>query len=244
MVRWMLAQAGGEARTFLAGAGGVCYSRRTMKVLVTCGPRHEPIDAARRVTNFSTGRLGIALSNAFTARGWDATCLKGEQATCADPVQARRVLPFSTNDDLAAKLMSLAGEGGWDAVLHAAALCDFRVERVLNERGEVIASPKFSSREGRLNLVLAPATKVLPQLRGWFPQARIVGWKYELAGSRADAFGKAFAQLAECGTDACVLNGAAYGDGFACCTPASVHTCADTAALVAWLARWLGAGAS
>jgi len=212
-----------------------------MKVIVTCGPSFEPIDGARRVTNFSTGRLGIALANHLTARGWEVACLKGEQATCPDALHARRALAFATNDDLAARLAALAGEGGWDAVLHAAALCDFRVERVLDERGQVLASPKFSSREGRLNLVLAPATKVLPQLRGWFPHARIVGWKYELTGTRAEAFAKAFAQLAECGTDACVLNGAAYGDGFAFCTAAGVTTCADAPALAEWLARWLEA---
>lgn len=212
-----------------------------MKVVVTCGPSYEPIDQARRITNFSTGRLGIALSNAFTARGWEVACLKGEQATCADALHARRALPFSTNEDLAAKLASLAGEGGWGAVLHVAALCDFRVERVLDERGEELASPKFSSRTGRLNLVLAPATKVLPQLRDWFPQARIVGWKYELAGTRAETFAKARAQLSECRTDACVLNGAAYGSGFACCTPTSVHTLADSDALAVWLGRWLAA---
>lgn len=212
-----------------------------MKVVVTCGPSYEPIDQARRVTNFSTGRLGIALSNAFTARGWEVACLKGEQATCADPLRAQRVLPFSTNDDLAAKLSSLAREGDWDAVFHAAALCDFRVERVLNEAGKAIESPKFSSREGRLNLVLAPAMKVLPRLREWFPQARLVGWKYELAGTRAEAFAKAQAQLSECRTDACVLNGAAYGSGFAFCTPSSVHTSGDSDVLAAWLVRWLEA---
>lgn len=214
-----------------------------MKVIVTCGPSYEPIDGARRVTNFSTGRLGVALANHLTARGWEVACLKGEQATCPDPLHARRALAFATNDDLAAKLATLAGEGGWDAVFHAAALCDFRVERVLNEQGETLASPKFSSREGRLNLVLAPATKVLPQLRGWFPQARVVGWKYELAGGRAEAFAKAWAQLTECHTDACVLNGAAYGDGFGFCTPAGFHACADTRALAEWLTRWLEAGA-
>lgn len=214
-----------------------------MKVLVTCGPSYEPIDAVRRLTNFSTGRLGIALSNAFTARGWEVACLKGEQATCADPLRAQRVLPFSTSDDLASKLSSLAGEGGWDAVFHAAAVCDFRVERVLNERGEEMESPKFSSREGRLNLVLAPATKVLPRLREWFPQARLVGWKYELAGTRSEAFAKAQAQLTECGTDACVLNGAAYGSGFAFRTPTGVHACEDTEALAVWLVRWLEATA-
>jgi len=214
-----------------------------MKVIVTCGPSYEPIDGARRVTNFSTGRLGIALANHFTANGWEVTCLKGEQATCPDPLHARRHLGFSTNDDLATKLAGLAGEGGWDAVFHAAALCDFRVERVLNEQGETLASPKFSSREGRLKLVLAPAAKVLPQLRRWFPQARIVGWKYELAGGRAEAFAKAWAQLSECQTDACVLNGAAYGDGFGFCTPAGFHACADAGALAEWLTRLLEAGA-
>lgn len=210
-----------------------------MNVVVTCGPSYEPIDQARRVTNFSTGRLGIALSNAFVARGWQVTCLKGEQATCADPLHAQRVLPFSTNDDLTAKLARLAAEGGWNAVFHVAALCDFRVERVLGENGAVLDSPKFSTRDGRLNLVLAPAVKVLPQLRGLFPVARIVGWKYELAGTRANAFEQALAQLANCQTDACVLNGAAYGDGFAFCCPGTVRTCADAVALADWLGRWL-----
>ena len=212
-----------------------------MKVIVTCGPSFESIDAARRVTNFSTGRLGIALANHFTACGWDVVCLKGEQATCPDALHARRTQAFSTNDDLATKLASLAGEGGWDAVFHAAALCDFRIERVLNEAGEALVSPKFSSREGRLKLVLAPATKVLPQMRAWFPQARVIGWKYELAGGRSDAFAKAWAQLAECSTDACVLNGAAYGDGFGFCTATGFRPCADTRALAEWLARWLTA---
>jgi phosphopantothenoylcysteine synthetase/decarboxylase len=216
---------------------------RAMKVLVTCGPSYEPIDAARRITNFSTGRLGIALSNAFTDCGWRVTCLKGEQATCPAELRAERHLPFSTNDNLADKLSALAAEGDWDAVLHAAALCDFQVAGVTNEHGEALRSPKFSSRTGRLNLALVPATKVLSRLRDWFPSARIVGWKYELAGTRAEAFTKAHAQLAECRTDACVLNGAAYGSGFACCTSSSVHTCADTDALAAWLKRWLTGGA-
>ena len=30
--------------------------------------------------------------------------------------------------------------------------------------------------------------QVLPKLRQWFPQARLVGWKYELAGGRNDLF--------------------------------------------------------
>src|SRR5262249_11464474 len=126
------------------------------------------------------------------------------------------------------------------AVFHAAALCDYRVEQVLNGAGDAIASAKFATRDGRLHLVLAPATKVLQKLRDWFPEARIVGWKYELAGTRDDAFAKAWKQLHDCHTDACALNGAAYGAGFALChANGRVETRAEAASLCDLLRQWL-----
>lgn len=211
-----------------------------MKIIITCGPSYEPIDQARRITNFSTGKLGITLANAFTSQGWEVHCLKGEQATCTDPLHARHVQAFSTNQDLADRLEKLSLTHKFDAVFHASALCDFKVEKVVRADGQVVESPKFSTREGQLSLVLAPTIKVLPQMRSWFPQARIVGWKYELAGTPADAFEKAWQQLRECHTDACVLNGAAYGSGFAFCTPGgNVKKCQDNAALTRWLTDWL-----
>jgi phosphopantothenoylcysteine decarboxylase/phosphopantothenate--cysteine ligase len=211
-----------------------------LNVIVTCGPSYEPIDQARRLTNFSTGRLGIALSNAFVDHGWRVWCLKGEQATCPDPVRAQTQLAFSTNEDLAGKLATLSSEAKFDAILHAAALCDFKVDRVINEAGETIDSPKFSTRAGQLRLVLGPTVKVLPQLRGWFPAARIVGWKYELAGTPADALERARQQVRENRTDACILNGAAHGPGFTACTQEhALHPCADAPALAQWLVRWL-----
>lgn len=119
-----------------------------------------------------------------------------------------------------------------DAVFHAAALCDYRVEQVLSGAGETMTSAKFATRDGRLHLVLAPAMKVLPKIRGWFPDARVVGWKYELVGTRDDAFARAWRQIRDCVTDACVLNGAAYGDGFALChADRRVSHCEGTPAL-------------
>ncbi len=213
---------------------------RALKIIVTCGPSYEPIDQARRLTNFSTGRLGIALANAFTAQGWEVYCLKGEQATCADPLHAKVVQAFSTNEDLAEKLQTLSREHSFDGLFHAAALCDFKVEKVVRADGQVIESPKFSTHEGQLSLVLAPTIKVLPQLRGWFPHTRIAGWKYELAGTPAEAFERAWQQLRECRTDACVLNGAAYGSGFALCTADQrAEKFADHHALAQGLSAWL-----
>ncbi len=203
-----------------------------MKILITCGPSYEPIDGARRMTNMSTGKLGVTLANNFAEAGHEVICLKGEGSTYPDAVIAGRTIPFSTNDDLAEKLAAISGSEAVDAVLHAAALCDYRVEEVRNDSGDRLISQKFATRSGRLHLILAPATKVLPRLRAMFPKAAIVGWKYELAGTSADAFERAWRQLRDGGTDACVLNGAAYGDGFALCRrDGSVQTSADSADL-------------
>lgn len=211
-----------------------------MNIIVTCGPSYEPIDGARRMTNMSTGKLGVTLANALTEAGHEVICLKGEGSTYPGTVRAARVETFATNDDLARSLESISRCEKIDAVFHAAALCDYRVDRVLSAAGEAMTSRKFATRDGRLHLVLAPATKVLPRLRPWFPEARIVGWKYELAGNRADAFAKAWKQLRDCDTDACVLNGAAYGEGFVLCHAngqVQPHAAAD--GLFDALTRWL-----
>jgi phosphopantothenoylcysteine synthetase/decarboxylase len=211
-----------------------------MKIIITCGPSYEPIDGARRLTNMSTGRLGITLANAFTDAGHEVVCLKGEGATCADRLPAASVRSFTTNDNLAGQLRALSEHFMADAVLHAAALCDFKLARVVTAEGDAGVSKKISTRAGEVTLVLAPTLKLLPKLRGWFPHAIIVGWKYELVGTRADAFAAAWRQLRECDINACVLNGAAYGEGFAICEPdGCVRPNADTSALTEFLITWL-----
>src|ERR1017187_6048830 len=52
-----------------------------MQCIVTAGPTYEPLDEVRRLTNFSTGRLGSELVNFLAARGHEATLLIGQQAT-------------------------------------------------------------------------------------------------------------------------------------------------------------------
>jgi phosphopantothenoylcysteine decarboxylase/phosphopantothenate--cysteine ligase len=40
-----------------------------MKVLITAGPTHEPIDPVRFVGNRSSGKMGIAIAEEFAKRG-------------------------------------------------------------------------------------------------------------------------------------------------------------------------------
>lgn len=210
-----------------------------MKIIVTCGPSFEPIDQVRRLTNFSTGELGIHLSNRFARAGFEVFCFKGSGATYPGPQDPRHLRLFDTNDDLLELLGSASGAHEIAAVFHVAALCDYRVEQVVDEHGKGCDSPKIASRSGALTIQLKPATKVISRLRTLFPNSVLVGWKYELAGTRDEAFAKAHRQIEENAVDGCVLNGRAYGEGFAFCEGSStIHPCGSKAELAEFLVAW------
>src|SRR5262245_7915491 len=80
----------------------------SMKIVVTCGPSYEPIDQARRLTNFSTGTLGAALSNALVDAGHEVICLRGVNSTCPAPIRTPQLRPFTTNEDLAEQLEKIS----------------------------------------------------------------------------------------------------------------------------------------
>lgn len=211
-----------------------------MKVVVTTGPSYEPVDEVRRLTNFSTGELGIRLSEELARAGFDVICLRGVHATHPHPPDQVDTRPFTTNDDLHGQLSTLARTESIAAVFQVAALCDFKVAAVEDAAGAACQSAKIDSRAGRLTIVLEPARKVLAGLRDLFPDAVIVGWKYELDGGRDDALARAWRQVREARTDACVLNGRAWGDGFAFCTPPDhIRELADKPAVATFLPRWL-----
>jgi hypothetical protein len=77
-----------------------------------------------------------------------------------------------------------------------------------------IKGGKLATRGGSLLAELTPTPKIISELRAWFPKAKIIGWKYEVDGSRDDAIAKGRDQIRTCHTNACVVNGSAYGDGF------------------------------
>ena len=211
-----------------------------MNAVVTCGPGSEPIDEVRRITNFSSGELGVRLANRLAAAGHDVTCLKGSGATTPIPLVAAATLSFTTNDDLLGKLAALPRPGTVDAVFHAAALGDFTVASIRDTAGRELRAAKIPSRQDAIALTLVPARKVLPELRGLFPSARIVGWKYELEGSRPDAVAAAVRQFREATVDACVVNGKAWGDGFGFVVGETVEAAIPTKeALAEFLADWL-----
>jgi phosphopantothenoylcysteine decarboxylase/phosphopantothenate--cysteine ligase len=188
-----------------------------MKCIVTAGPTFEKLDEVRRLTNFSTGTLGTELANFLAERGHEIELLRGQGATCRIEPKAQRVRGFGTTTDLREQLKALSG-GGVEAVFHAAAVSDFTFgkiwERAADGTLKEIHAAKIFTRGGNLLAELKPTPKIISELRGWFPTAFLAGWKYELEWDRGAAIGAARRQLADNRTDACVVNGRAYGRGF------------------------------
>jgi phosphopantothenoylcysteine decarboxylase/phosphopantothenate--cysteine ligase len=213
-----------------------------MRCIVTAGPTFEPLDRVRRLTNHSTGRLGSELTSHLALAGHEVTLLIGQQSTWRGEREAARVETFTTTDNLRLRLRALADEG-WDAIFHAAAVSDFTFGKAFSRgaRGELheVHSNKFSTRGEPLLVELVPTAKIISEMRGWFPRATIVGWKYEVEGLREEVVEKASRQIFENQTDACVANGPAYGDGFGLVTPEGCEAIADAQALYARLGEFI-----
>ena len=179
-------------------------------LLVTIGPTQEPLDAMRLISNRSTGVLGTMLALRLMESGHPVIALRGTAST-ADPAELMRhceqVIPFASTADLKAALDNLATQHlPISGVFHTAAVSDF----YLPDAG----SGKIPTSQGPLTLTLEPTPKLLPLMRGWFPTAKITGWKFEAGDTKESALAAGIAQIQNCDTDVCVVNGPSYGEGF------------------------------
>lgn len=188
-----------------------------MNCVVTAGPTYEPLDEVRRLTNFSTGKLGSHLGDFLVAQGHQVTLLYGYYAIYHEAQKAQRIIRFDTTADLRAKLERLA-EGKVDAVFHAAAVSDFGFGKIWERSPtgalEEARSRKVSTRGGTLLAELVPTPKIISDLRQFFPAACLVGWKYEVDGDRDSVLKKSAEQIRQNKINGCVANGKAYGFGF------------------------------
>jgi phosphopantothenate---cysteine ligase (CTP) len=205
-----------------------------MRVLITAGPSSEPVDEVRMITNRSTGELGIVLAECMARAGHTVEMFLGQGAT----FRWSGAQLFATNEELERLLAKIFQPETVDIVFHVAALADFRVGRIeINRTTQMV--PKIASDAGPVWLELVPQSKLIAKLRNYFPKARIVGWKYEHGISRDELLFEAARQMQQHRTNACVVNGRAFGPGFGICTSAGlIATCDSKLSLAEFLVRW------
>lgn len=176
------------------------------RILITAGGTREPIDSVRFIGNTSTGRTAAVLSDALRSRGHQVHWLGAESAL--RPGSDVSSSTFSSFDDLSAALKKLLSERDFDAVIHAAAVSDFSVERIENRDGSTQTfDGKLSSGDG-ISLHLKPNPKLLDQLRGWSrnPDVWIIGFKLTHGAREEQREGAITRLFSSSGADAVVHN--------------------------------------
>ncbi len=129
-------------------------------IVVTVGGTREAIDPVRFIGNRSTGRMGVAIAEAALARGAAVTVIAGS-VEVGLPVGATVIRVESTADLRAALLRATQradGSAGFDALIMAAAVADFRptapairkLERGSSLRLELEPTPDILAEVGRI----------------------------------------------------------------------------------------------
>jgi phosphopantothenoylcysteine decarboxylase/phosphopantothenate--cysteine ligase len=136
------------------------------KVIITGGPTVEPIDVVRFISNKSSGKMASSLARVAARRGAETVLVTGPTGTA--PPAGVRVTEVETARDM--KEAIAAEWENADCIVMAAAVCDFRPEKV--KKGKI-------KREGNLTLDLVPTEDILAGLSADKGDKLVVGFALE-----------------------------------------------------------------
>ncbi len=96
------------------------------KILITVGGTVEKIDPVRCITNFSTGKMGIAIAHSFAKKGAIVTILKANTSEPINPIYNITVIETMSADNML--LEAKKHYPYCDIAILAAAVADYKVE--------------------------------------------------------------------------------------------------------------------
>ena len=140
------------------------------RILITAGPTWVPIDRVRVISNLASGETGCLLAKKINALGFGVTLLLGP-GSFLPPARNIKVKRFRYYAELAGLLMQELKQPGYAAIIHAAAVADYRPK-----------SPhpgKISSGWKNLKLELVPTQKLIANFKKYRPKMFTVGFKFE-----------------------------------------------------------------
>jgi phosphopantothenate-cysteine ligase/phosphopantothenoylcysteine decarboxylase/phosphopantothenate--cysteine ligase len=160
-----------------------------MKILVTTGNTQVPIDRVRCISNIFSGRTGARIATRAFERGHSVVLLASHPEVVQSIASSRpreapawRLRPYRTVDDLDAAMAEEFRGGNYDAVIHSAAVSDYRVAGVFADREsqEPLSSGKLKSNHPELWLKLTPTHKIVDRIRrDWGFAGVLVKFKLE-----------------------------------------------------------------
>lgn len=159
------------------------------KYVITSGGISEKIDNVRKITNSSSGKLGMTIANHLLESKSDITIYYVCSKNALRPSNKRvKIIEVVGTMDLKDKVESLLRNEKIDYFIHTMAVADYMVDYVTtvdkmkksflnNSDMEVIKDTKISSYENNLVLVLKPTPKIIGLIKEESPLTYLVGFK-------------------------------------------------------------------
>ena len=164
-----------------------------LRILITAGPTHEPIDPVGYIGNRSSGRTGYAIAAEAVRRGHIVTLISGPVAL--DPVKGASHTDVETAMEMRKAVLDAYRAS--DVVIMAAAVADYRPVEP--------SDLKIKKSNGELELHLLCNPDILRELGELKETQRLVGFALETHDEEASARRK----FEEKNLDLLVLNGPA-----------------------------------
>ena len=148
---------------------------QALRLVITAGPTHEPIDPVRYIANRSSGRMGFALAQAAREAGADVTLIAGPCAL-ETPADVNRI-DVETAAEMLAEVQKHSAH--CDIFISSAAVADYRVKQ--------IAEHKIKKHDTDLTLKLERNPDILATVANSTPRPFVVGFAAETEALEAHA---------------------------------------------------------
>jgi phosphopantothenoylcysteine synthetase/decarboxylase len=166
--------------------------KKPMNLLVTAGNTQTPIDKVRCLTNIFSGQTGGRIAVEAVRRGHVVTHFTSHPEVIREIAsgvllssERWTLRPYRTFDELSALMEEAIPGGGFDAIVHAAAVSDYALAGIFapGPGGEFVdvAAGKVKSHHSELWLRLVPTPKLIDRVRRpWGFAGTLVKFKLEV----------------------------------------------------------------
>ena len=158
---------------------------KNVRVLVNAGPTYEAIDPVRFIGNRSTGKMGIAIANAFYEAGAEVTMVLGP--THLRPEKGITVYTVETAEEMKRQMLDAFEQA--EIVICSAAVADYRPTNA--------STHKIKKKEEELSLQLTRNSDILKTLGERKSNQFLVGFALETENTLENAFQKLEAKNAD-----------------------------------------------
>lgn len=166
------------------------------KIVITAGGTSEKIDNVRKITNSSSGKLGVTLANHLLNENEELMIYYVCSKNSLRPTDERvKIIEIDGTIDLKKEIESLLLNEKIDYFIHSMAVSDYmtdyvttieRIKKSVKNTNnvdeafsniDIINESKISSYEDNLVIVLKPTPKIISIIKNLSPSTYLVGFK-------------------------------------------------------------------